>query len=308
MSSAALRVCARAAIAARILPFALLHAAKKGHLRVVEALLEVGDSPNDLQLALHLAAADDHARAIKLLLGHGANANARYPAGGMTPLHDASRTGAVTSIEALLSAGAKVNATDGDGATPLHWAARNDQGEAIRVLLAAGADPLASTSDGTYALRCATKGGAAAAVLEGATTEAMSKAFDDVRRAGELIEKGMSELSASALLDAGTQRDGGLVTQAHDPKAEELRRAAEIGDIAAIEALVAAGANVGAKDTHGNTSLHVAAENGHVAATEVLLAAGADARAKNNLGKTPLHLAVANGHAATIAALERAAR
>ena len=55
--------------------------------------------------------------------------------------------------------------------------------------------------------------------------------------------------------------------------------------------LLAAGANVGAKDASDNTALHHAAQGGTGAAAEikVLLAAGADVNARNADGQTPLY-------------------
>ena len=63
-----------------------------------------------------------------------------------------------------------------------------------------------------------------------------------------------------------------------------LHRSAERGDVAAVEALAAAGANLDAKDKHGWTALLVAASQGHAAAIEALLATGADIEAKIELG------------------------
>ena len=62
--------------------------------------------------------------------------------------------------------------------------------------------------------------------------------------------------------------------------------------MAAIEALLAAGADVGAKDSYGSEALHWAANNhatAAAAAIEALLAAGANVRAKCDLGREPLH-------------------
>ena len=66
-----------------------------------------------------------------------------------------------------------------------------------------------------------------------------------------------------------------------------------------IEALLAAGADVNAKNKRGNTALHWAAGNGHVPAIEALLAAGAEPDVKNRNGNTPLDVAIGQGgHAA----------
>jgi ankyrin repeat protein len=73
-----------------------------------------------------------------------------------------------------------------------------------------------------------------------------------------------------------------------------LHRAAIYGRVAAIGALVAAGACVDRTDLNGWTPLMYAAQNGETAAIDALLAAGADVHRVNNAGKeglTALHLA-----------------
>lgn len=58
-----------------------------------------------------------------------------------------------------------------------------------------------------------------------------------------------------------------------------------------VRALIAAGADTGAKDTVGNTALHAAAHNCNAQNVKALLAAGADVNATNAKRETPLHLA-----------------
>ncbi len=76
---------------------------------------------------------------------------------------------------------------------------------------------------------------------------------------------------------------------------QELLVAASSGDVARIEALLAAGADHAAADEAGETALMHAAHNGHVAAVEALIAAGADVNAKSPQGWTALAKAAYNG-------------
>jgi len=75
-----------------------------------------------------------------------------------------------------------------------------------------------------------------------------------------------------------------------------LHRAADRGDVAEVQRLLAAGADVNEK-VDGMTALHRAAENGSVAVIHALLNAGAivDSRERMTL-MTPLHYAGMRGH------------
>ena len=66
------------------------------------------------------------------------------------------------------------------------------------------------------------------------------------------------------------------------------------GTPANIQALLAAGADVMARDENGKTPLHWAAEYGTSANILALLADGADGKAKDENGKTPWDLAQEN--------------
>ena len=78
--------------------------------------------------------------------------------------------------------------------------------------------------------------------------------------------------------------------------AAHLLRAATQGDLQHVEELLAAGADVNAKSSSGETPLHNAAYSGNVALVELLLASGADVNAKDRSGVTPLHVAAQRGY------------
>ena len=92
-------------------------------------------------------------------------------------------------------------------------------------------------------------------------------------------------------------------------QAAMLYQAAREGDVEAIEALLAAGADPEARHDYGEyTPLHMAAEGGHVEAIEALIKAGAVVHAKDLWYRTPLDLARARRHAAAVAVLKAAGR
>jgi len=88
--------------------------------------------------------------------------------------------------------------------------------------------------------------------------------------------------------------------------AAELRRAAEIGDVAKLQSLLGKQPVIDARDEDGRTALMLATLNGQAAAVDALLARGADPNAADARGITPLQAAVAGNHPAIVTALQRA--
>ena len=86
----------------------------------------------------------------------------------------------------------------------------------------------------------------------------------------------------------------------------EWERAARAGDADGLRRMLAAGADVDARDRRGQTALMLAAHGGHEAAVEALIAAGADLDVAAKYGLTALMLAIVAGHAGAALALVRA--
>ncbi|XP_047101164.1 BTB/POZ and MATH domain-containing protein 4-like isoform X1 [Schistocerca piceifrons] len=89
-------------------------------------------------------------------------------------------------------------------------------------------------------------------------------------------------------------------------RGRRLIEAAEEGGVEEVRALLAAGADVGARDGDGWTALHCAADRGDAAVVRLLLSAASDPNARDRWGKTPLHLAACWGQAEAAAALLQA--
>ncbi|XP_049832752.1 ankyrin-1-like, partial [Schistocerca gregaria] len=85
-----------------------------------------------------------------------------------------------------------------------------------------------------------------------------------------------------------------------EEKGTRLIYAAEEGAVEDLQALLEAGANVGARDEIGETALHWAAQWGHTDSVKCLLEAGAEVDARSDGQSTPLHLAAERGHTAVV--------
>ena len=150
-------------------------AAKGGAAKNLAAMLQAGGKPNvqdrDGDTPLHLASRgsyaggfSDHSAAVQVLLQHGADLH-RTNNSGETPLHVAVFTGVgaahVFVIKALLDAGARPSAVDGNGLTVLQRFSRHSEnnGAIVRLLLQAGADPDRKDPRGDAPLHAAIKSG-----------------------------------------------------------------------------------------------------------------------------------------------------
>ncbi len=88
------------------------------------------------------------------------------------------------------------------------------------------------------------------------------------------------------------------------PARGALAEAAMRDDLGGVRTWLQRGADVAAAQGDGMTALHWAAERGHADIADALLAAGAPVGATTRLGRyTPLHLAARRGHAAVVTRL-----
>ena len=76
---------------------------------------------------------------------------------------------------------------------------------------------------------------------------------------------------------------------------QSLIGAAGKGDLASVERLVHEGASVMARDDRGRTALLAATHGNHVGVAQVLIAAGADVNAKDDMQDSPFLYAGAEG-------------
>ena len=82
-----------------------------------------------------------------------------------------------------------------------------------------------------------------------------------------------------------------------------LHEAGFRGKLAAMRFLLTQGADLEARDLHGQSPLIIAARAGQTRRVELLLEQGADPNAREQWGRTALHWAAREGHASTVQTL-----
>ena len=102
--------------------------------------------------------------------------DAQGDVGRLTALHGAAAMGHVDAIEALVGAGAALEAIDKTQRTPLHLAAEDGRAAAVKALVAADAALTARDEDGRDPLTTATHAG------HGAARKALQAAHGAARR------------------------------------------------------------------------------------------------------------------------------
>ena len=174
-------------------------------------------------------------------------------------LIDASRSGDIERVRSLVGSKADVNLKDENGRTALMNAVTEGHIEVVRMLLEAKADVNAKTENGDTALICAAQ-------------------YSLVQKLAHALAKGM-------LKEAGIEADS-KGTSTKSTQVEDAKVGEEI-----VRALLAARADVNARNGQGQTALMYASIDGNPGIVRALLAARADVKARNKEGQTALGIA-----------------
>lgn len=131
---------------------ALFKAASTGDVAAIRHILttsprvDVNSEDINLATALHMAAMNNHAETVAVLVEHGARID-QTDKSNTTPLYTAVSRGAKEAAEKLVAAGADMSIPCGNGMAPLHASVAMDSPAITRMLLENGAD-ITQTTDG----------------------------------------------------------------------------------------------------------------------------------------------------------------
>lgn len=297
---------------------ALHHAVVFGDVATVAELVKAGADVNaktsKQESVLHCAVFNKNADVlVPFLIAHRAVSNCRNKE-EETPLICATRLKKVTTVAALLTWGADVNAADGQQRTALHWAPTVN---AIEALLSAGADitgesnrppppsgiaaaqlaqkrPCDSNVEINYPtpLHCAISRGKKAGLLACKLINEGAQVNHRSGNQGTLLHEA-AHVSASPVIEALV--NAGIKVNATDNNSYTALHEAVImnADVLTVSSLLKHKADVNLRSHKGWTALHYAARyNNNPQITQLLLDHKADIDAKTDMDMTPLHLAV----------------
>ena len=243
---------------------------------------------------------------LQRLVAQGIDVNAKASDNG-TALQEAAGHGHVAMVEQLLALGAGIiNDSDSHGNSALVRAASNGRVEVVRQLLAAGAAVRDPNRSGTSSL----------ALLQGTcakeNSEAITQLLLDARADPNSIEEAGTALKqavqagnhgAVQALIAARADVNRVPTRQRTPRPVVL--AAARGHTAIVQTLLQANADLNQTDPRFcGTALSEAAAAGHLTTVQVLLDHRGDPNAPGKAGRTPMQQAAHHGHAAIVELLK----
>ena len=194
------------------------------------------------------------------------------------------------ALTALVSVGCSLTQPDERGSTPLDYAADAGNAPVVRALLVLG---VAATAE-SLAHAVAHPGVMRLLLAAGAPVEELVRFVPAdanfsplMQAAGKAVPQSVQLLlGGGATVNAFNEQDTAVMFSVCSKSTDA------IAFLGVVEALLAAGADIAARDSDGDTALHLLSFNSRTqpwaaAAARLLLASGADGRVTNNAGQTP---------------------
>lgn len=242
---------------AELLKTPLERAAARGNRGLAQKLVRAGA---EVGSALHEAVLGGHGGIVNDLLENGASV-ATKNGHCETVLHHAAQKGDTAIVKVLLQKGADKDALDSRWWTPLYLATFFEHEAAALALLAAGADAnLRYDTARSTVVHVATRKGHAAVL--------------------------------KAAIENGANADTADVYKYQDTP---LHEAGSFNNVAAIDVLMEAGANIAARNGSGCTPLHYAVIEVRLEALRSFLQHGVDVNTANKANETSLYYAACTG-------------
>jgi ankyrin repeat protein len=281
----------------------LMTAATKGHLGVVQQLLQVvGDQglearDKDGWTALHFAVDGGHEEVVNFLLSQGAQASSKDDK-GVTPLITAATKGHLGVVQRFLQVVGEQGLTEQNenGLTALHFAVDKGHEEVVKFLISNGAQT--NSKDGfclTPIMRASHQGylGIVQMLLQIVGEQGLGEQDADGGTALYHAAGGGHTDVMAFLLTRGAQ-----ASSKNSEGMTPLMHASGQGQLGAVKLLFGVVGDKGLAETDigGGTALHYAAHNGREEVAAWLLSHGVQANRKDDKGITPLMEASSRGH------------
>ncbi|MEJ1285471.1 ankyrin repeat and death domain containing 1A [Cricetulus griseus] len=208
-------------------------------------------------------------------------------------LHEASRWNQVGRMKELFEKRVNVRARNHVGRVALHWAAGAGHEQAVRLLLEHGAAVDDVDSFGMNALLLSAWFGHLQIVqlLVNAGAKVHWESKDGLTLLHCAAQKGHMSVLAFVMEDL----EDVALDHADKLGRTAFHRAAEHGQLDALDFLVGSGCDHSVKDKEGNTALHLAASQGHVSVLQRLVDIGLDLEEQNMKKLSCLHYAALGG-------------
>ena len=239
------------------------------------------EAQTNMDMEIFDACTKGNLKAVEAHIAGGTDLNQRGPEQN-TPLIVAITCGRVDVAKALINGGAKLDLKNKDGTTALISAAFFGQSETVKLLVEKGADITTKNNAGSTALASAqapwelTKGilDFLSAIVYGPAGVTID--YEKVRAGQPTCAQILLNAAGNTAAPTGA---GTLIDAVYNE------------DVAAVNSLITDGVDVNMrKADDGSTPLHVAVFVCNIEIVNLLLAAKADVNAKDNKGQTPVFL------------------